>query len=930
MNIMNRVTWRAMWQSRTRTLVTIVGIILSAAMFTGVTTLGVSLLDYLFQAELHNTGDYFIQYDYGTDEDLENLRLEGAVSKLADLKALGYTTFEPMSNTSAFAETCIVAAGDDAFFQMVATQLEEGELPRDSSEILITRSIYEHLQESGVPCEIGDILQLEIVPDYDSSPIPLPAQEGRAFSKHYKIVGITDYFQTFDDTNLDLSHLITYADGSENPLWHRFFVKTDPADAAYDLQERSFGSVSSLNHNMLQLCGGNKYRNFDTVIRNFCFILAVIIMVGSSSLIYNAFSISVSERTKQFGLLSSIGATRAQLRRSVYFEALSLCAIGIPLGILCGYLGIAMTLHLTHDMIESFLAGASENGVFLRAVPSVAAFVSAGVISLVTVLISCRIPARRATKISPISAIREIQEYDASKANIRVGKLTARLFGLPGILAKKYYTVSKKKYRATIFSITISVVLFITAFCFTHQLQESIQQNTSTYNYDIAVHFSDQKELEQLRSQPFIAESAVVRDTILQTLIPDEAFSDGYTKAWDKSDIHHSATINPKFARIYYLEDDAFRAYLDEYKIDPAPYFDPSAPTALVCGAEIMVYSRDESDHPTRVAYHEKVFNEQAGSIDLYAAAPPEQVHDYLLTIANSYHYSEVSSYNGMPVYIYYLDESELTESAKSCPFLTEDNSLHVALQQQQQENAVTERYFLLDPVTGKMDPEPLTEVTYPGTNARLHLGQAIDTLPFGISDGSSENAVSFVLPLSMADPENTMVQLSVKVNDYNSALSFLDENDFLYSDHLESQHRDRDYITMINVFCYGFIVLISLICVCNVFNTLSTNIALRRRDFGMLRSVGIKNRELYRMMSFECLQYGIKALLFGLPISIAASVGIYRITLDVLAHSYQLPVTAMLIATCFVFLVVFITMFYAVSKLKKDNPIEAIRMESL
>ncbi len=928
MNIMNRVTWRAMWENRTRTLVTIVGIILSAAMFTAVTTLGVSLLDYMVNAERKSTGDYFIQYDYSTDEDLQKLQSQESVSKLGDLGTLGYTTFDYLIDGYANTETCIVAAGDDAFFDMVATHLEEGRLPQNSSEIVIPRNVYEHLKSAGIPCEIGDIVELDIVPEYKTEDVELPSKVASAFTKHYKIVGISDYFQDFGDTVLAISSLLTHADGSENVLWHRIFVKTDPVMATYDLSEQSYGQTSSINYNMLQLSGGNKYRNFDTVIRNFCIILVVIIMVGSSSLIYNAFSISVSERTKQFGLLSSIGATRKQLRRSVYFEALSLCAIGIPLGILCGYLGIALTLHLTHDIIESFLAGASD--VFLKAVPSAAAFVSAGVIALVTVLISCRIPAHRATKISPISAIRQTQEYDASKANVKVSKLTVKLFGLPGLLAKKYYRVSKKKYRATVFSITISVVLFITAFCFTHQLQETIQQNAYTYNYDIAVSFSDQKELEQLRAQPFIAESAVVRDTVLQTLIPDEAFSDRYTKAWNASDSHHSATINPKNARIYYLEDDAFRAYLDAHKIDPAPYFDSSAPTALVCDADIMVYSMDESGHPTRVAYHEKVFNEQIDSVDLYAAAPPEQVHDYVLTIANAYHYSEVSSYNGMPVYIYYLDESELTEAAKSCPFLTDDNSLHVALRQEQQENAVTERYYLLDPVTGKMDSEPLAEVTYPDMNARLRLGEAIDTLPFGISNGSSENTVSFVLPLSMADPESTLVQLSVKVNDYPSALSFLDENDFAYSDHLESQHRDRDYITMINVFCYGFIVLISLICVCNVFNTISTNIALRRKDFGMLRSVGIKSSELYRMMAFECLQYGLKALLIGLPLSIACSLGIYKLSLDVTQSAYRPPIAAILIATCCVFFIVFITMTYAVSKLKKDNPIEAIRAESV
>ncbi len=930
MNIMNRVTWRAMWQNRTRTLVTIVGIILSAAMFTAVTTLGVSLLNYMIDAEMHNTGDYFIQYDYASDEDLESLRQQESVSSLGDLKALGYTTFESLTDESFRAETCIVAAGDDAFFHMVATHLEEGQLPQTSSQIVIPRSVSDFLQESGIPCDIGDILTLEIVPEYPSSPIPLPSKGGIAFTQHYEIVGISDYYQAFDDIDLNLNHLLTYADGSEKALWHRFFVKTDPANAAYDLKELSYGA-SSLNYNLLQLMGGNKYRNFDTVIQNFCIMLMGIIMIGSISLIYNAFSISVSERTKQFGLLSSIGATRKQLRRSVYFEALSLCAISIPLGILFGYLGIAATLYLTHDIIESFLWSASENGVFLKAVPSIAAFVAAGAISLVTVLISCRIPAGRATKIAPISAIRQTQEYDASKANVKVGKQTAKLFGLPGILAKKYYTVSKKKYRSTVFSITISVVLFITAFSFTNELQGIVQQNANTYNYDMDIYFSTQEELAQLRAQPFVAESALVQDTPFYSYIPDNAFSDEYVTLWNEAIENGNASnhIDAKRTRVYYLEDAVFRAYLDAHKIDPAPYFDAKTPTALVSAADIMIYSTDESGNPTRVSHHENVFLDDAATIDLYPVALPAQVDDFILKMSNS-HYLELSSYDGMLVISFYFDESDLSEFSKSQPFLMEDNSLHIAIRREKQDGIITDGYYLLNPVTREMDSKPLAETTSPDTEFCMHLGAAIDELPFGIPTGSNENTIALILPLSMANPETALPQLAIKTTDYQGTLNFLEENELTYADYLSFQMDFRNYITIINIFCYGFIVLISLICVCNVFNTISTNIALRRKDFGMLRSIGMKNSELYRMMSFECLQYGLKAMLFGFPLSLAASVGIHQIARDVSAGLYQPPIAAILIAACCVFLVVFITMYYAVTKLKKDNPIEAIRMESV
>ena len=109
----------------------------------------------------------------------------------------------------------------------------------------------------------------------------------------------------------------------------------------------------------------------------------------------------------------------------------------------------------------------------------------------------------------------------------------------------------------------------------------------------------------------------------------------------------------------------------------------------------------------------------------------------------------------------------------------------------------------------------------------------------------------------------------------------------------------------------------------CNVFNTISTNIALRRKDFGMLRSVGMKHRELNRMMAFECLQYGLKALLWGIPLSLLSALGIASI---VGLAAFTPPVRAMAVAAGCIFVTVFITMFYAVHKLKTQNPMEAIR----
>lgn len=144
------------------------------------------------------------------------------------------------------------------------------------------------------------------------------------------------------------------------------------------------------------------------------------------------------------------------------------------------------------------------------------------------------------------------------------------------------------------------------------------------------------------------------------------------------------------------------------------------------------------------------------------------------------------------------------------------------------------------------------------------------------------------------------------------------------------SNESDRMLITVINVFSYGFIVLISLISVANVFNTVSTNISLRRREIGMLKSIGLSNKGLRRMMNFECIIYGARSLLWGLPAAAIMTYVIYRVSGTAYETEFYIPWYSILIAVGSVFAVVFATMMYATGKIKKDNPIDALKTENL
>ena len=137
----------------------------------------------------------------------------------------------------------------------------------------------------------------------------------------------------------------------------------------------------------------------------------------------------------------------------------------------------------------------------------------------------------------------------------------------------------------------------------------------------------------------------------------------------------------------------------------------------------------------------------------------------------------------------------------------------------------------------------------------------------------------------------------------------------------------NRNILFIVNLFTIVFVIMISLIGTANVFNTISTNIRLRRRELAMLRSVGLSDRAFNRMMRFECALYGIRTLLFGLPISGVLSWLIYKgMVLGGGEIRYIFPWRSIAVSVLGVFFVIFITMLYATGKIRKENIIDALR----
>ena len=164
-----------------------------------------------------------------------------------------------------------------------------------------------------------------------------------------------------------------------------------------------------------------------------------------------------------------------------------------------------------------------------------------------------------------------------------------------------------------------------------------------------------------------------------------------------------------------------------------------------------------------------------------------------------------------------------------------------------------------------------------------------------------------------------------------NKLIETVDTEEYLYVNDAAQELRGMKSMLMtVDIFAYGFIALISLIAAANVFNTISTGFLLRRREFAVLSSVGMTPKEMNRMLSYECVLYGLKALLYGLPVSLLVTWVIYRVVGSGMDTEFYVPAASIVVVIASVFLVVFSTMLYAKSKLRKANIIDSIRQESL
>lgn len=941
MNIMNRLTWRSMVKNRTRTIVTAVGIALSAALFCAVTTMGASILSYLINLQIAVGGDYHVSAATLTHEEADAIRSREDVASFAESQTLGMVNFygQEMGFNSGIVKAC-----NEAYFENMPVVLKEGRLPQNSSELVIGEYLLHTMEAKGYPTEIGSEVTLTVTPYVASMALGDP--QAPTFTITGIIVGIHDFNSNVIAPGDGAAYSYIFTGLDENTpeyLCCDLFLKAENPFHATDLAAAVDGDA---NYSLLKYYGVVEASNVMIVIFGIMAAIISIVLIGTVSLISNAFSISVAQRTQEFGLLSSVGATKKQLRRSVRFEAGLLCLMGIPVGILLGFGAVVILLNLAGDTVESMVA-TLQSGVQIKAVANPIALLGAAGIAATAVFLSSWIPSVRAAKVTPIAAIRRETEY---RADSKLAK-TSRKWWTPGKMsanmAKKYYRTNRKKYRPIVVALGISVVLFLSAMAVSSSLQ-FVADSFDTENFDFLVysHSGDAALLDEIRSHESVAQSVLYDNEFFYTLIPDEYESQQRKDAFDTDnpvDLQIAQGWKGNAASVYYLEDDAFRAFLQEQGIDPEPYFDEENPLAAVFYQQwSYVGQTEEGDYdwiyftfpPLSEDAKELRFLPDTPDVDEYTA---QQIKDqgYSDSISEQREFALLP--DGRIVFREYVQGAVLIPHSGGWYEIVEEGEVQtftfLAVEGTDAENQPVTRYYTYDEETGEVGNTVIAEE--PGGISLISIGAQIEGIPFGIP-GSADVAwqLTMLRPLSMLDKDWGLPALSIRTNNYTATKAYLDslaEDDsmLVYSDYLYEQYQMRQVSNLIDLFAASFIAVMTLICVANIFNIVSTNILLRRRDIGMLRSLGMSNREIADMTVREYVKCGVRALCWSLPIGLFMDYLVKRIIAMAMTTEYVFPWASFAIIISCVALVIGSSVAYALIRIQKDNPIDAIRMEN-
>ena len=821
-----------------------------------------------------------------TDKEKESVINNRQVESYYETHEVGYGVLDGCVNDSK--PYVYIEALDSDTFEKAEINVTSGRLPEDDSEIVISSHIKTN---GGVKYNLGDKITFDIGDRtyngkklYQNDTYREDEQLEAKQTKTYKVVGICDRLPYGEEPRTAPGYsVITLANKADTSLnksdiYLRFNKKAlkDRYDLTADILGVDKTLFNKLNSGKLedkeiqtlksQLDKTHSYYINNSLIKyeafydssvafvyNMAAVVMVIIIITSAVCISNSFAISINQKTKQYGMLASIGATPRQIRKNVFFEAAFMGVIGIVAGIGGGlsasYILVVLSNKMLIDTFEMSIVYA----------PSLLGVLLSIVLAIVTIVLSALVPAIRASRMSPIMAINHSEDIKIKSKSLKTPKLIGKVWGEGGVLAYKNMKRNKRKYRVITISIALSVSTFIALYGFMSLLTESVNRYAND-KIDLRVYMSSYKSMSVDEANKKV--SNIVNRINNETNITDFTFARGF---------YASLKDEPKYSSDY-KEVNKYEAGLAENN-----------------GYYISIISLGNEEYGK---YIKKlgISKETAQSGGILV----DNTYQYINNGNDIKYFNIYDGYKAGDVLTYRIDTSNSSKSLDNSKS-SDDTTLYdiriVALS--------NERPFGYD-------------------NAYTSYGYLIVSDDY-MNRIDTKNTDSTLLNINCDDPDKAQ---DILVNEFD-----IGKNNIVNA--AQERRNNENLILTIKIFLYGFIAVVSLIGITNIFNTVTTGMELRGKEFAMLQSIGMTKREFDKMIRMESVFYGSKALIIGVVSGTLLSYVIY-IAAGESQLRYVFPLQAIVIAVVVVIILLLGIMKYSIVQIRKQNIIETIRNENI
>ncbi|MFD0672620.1 ABC transporter permease [Cohnella sp. GCM10027633] len=848
---------RYLQQQRRRSILTIVGIILSVALISALGTMGQALKDNMLANAKYEDGSFHIAYTQATPELAGELKNNVLIDREAIMVTGGSTKLPKETGALLYG---VNAAG----FDLLPIHLDEGRYPQAANEVIIEQWLLALLPSSP---KLGGTVTLN---DMQGNPATFTIVGVLKNQKSSQINRSSEMYTGMDDESL-LAQWKNNADPEYNlKLYLTFKPGVDISEQLphFETLNKSFQT----NYELLGLLGESSNDNLNSALAVVFGTLIGLVALSTIAVIYNAFHIAVLERIRQFGLLRTLGATPRQIRNLVLREATVLSAIAIPLGLAVGWAGLWLALWLMMRGGMSILQMDSFELTFHWWIMGL----SVGV-GLFAVYVAAWLPARKASSVSPVEAAKGAGSIvRESYRRMRIPSLL-QLLGIEGKMASANIRRNKAKFRITTFSIAVSITLFIVFHYFTQQalnLTVDTSENTKIafelYPYNGArdangdrVFPLDQdrftpEQLERIRSIPGV-----------------------YAVYGQYSSFGGNVWLDPKLVNQRFLE-----------KTDTVPAETDRDGTKLQSiNAELQVYDdarfaeakkylESGTADPAKLAADNAVLLIQTAKPFIPSSNKREQLEMTRLKVGDTLTYQISSDKDGNPIERKLKVGGILSQSPFGMPY--PETSL-IAIGAKSTIDWVYKDAF-------EPDMAPTT---------------AMYGVQISVKDGADTDAIKEALE-SESDIE------------YGAQLV----------DIVSEQREERQFALQMQIFVYSFLIIIGSIGSLNIINTVQTNLLLRRKEIGLLQSVGMTLGQVRRMASAEGVWFGVIGGFWGIGLGMAISYFLFTQINEAQGIPFVFPWTGAFIASGLAIAVGLLSVQGPLKRMNKASLIDRLREE--